>query len=54
MNGQHPQTVAQLTTWLEDTVADWNANPTPFVWGGNERSAACAPNAAISVAAAFL
>ena len=37
LNGQHPQTVAQLITWLEDTVAGWNANPTPFVWDGKRR-----------------
>jgi len=37
LNGQHPQTVAQLITWLEDTVAGWNAKPTPFVWDGKRR-----------------
>jgi hypothetical protein len=37
LNGQHPQTVAQLITWLEDTVAGWNDNPTPFVWAGKRR-----------------
>ena len=37
LNGQHPQSVAQLITWLEDTVAGWNANPTPFVWDGKRR-----------------
>jgi len=31
LNGQHLQTVTQLITWLEDTVA---AHPTPFVWTG--------------------
>src|SRR5215207_5703104 len=34
LRGQHPNTVKELITWLEDTVAGWNANPTPFVWDG--------------------
>jgi hypothetical protein len=37
LRGQHPQTVAELITWLEDTVAGWNAAPTPFVWDGKRR-----------------
>jgi DDE superfamily endonuclease len=32
--GQHPQTAAEVIAWLEETVAGWNARPTPFVWGG--------------------
>jgi hypothetical protein len=32
--GQHPQRAAEIITWLEDTVAGWNAAPTPFVWDG--------------------
>jgi hypothetical protein len=32
--GQHPQTAEEVITWLEDTVAGWNAAPTPFVWHG--------------------
>jgi hypothetical protein len=32
--GQHPQSAAELIGWLEDTVAAWNADPTPFTWGG--------------------
>jgi len=32
--GQHPQTVEELKTWLAETVAGWNADPTPFEWGG--------------------
>src|SRR5207245_554616 len=38
LNGQHPQTVAQLIMWLEDAVLGWNANPTPFVWDGKRRA----------------
>lgn len=32
--GQHPQTPAQIITWLEETVTGWNAQPTPFTWHG--------------------
>ena len=32
--GHHPQSQEDLITWLEATVAGWNANPTPFVWHG--------------------
>jgi hypothetical protein len=34
LGGQHPQTPDQLITWLEATVAGWNAAPTPFTWHG--------------------
>jgi hypothetical protein len=34
LSGQHPQTPAQIITWLEETVAGWNAAPTPFTWHG--------------------
>lgn len=37
LRGQHPHTVAELITWLEDTVTGWNAAPTPFVWDGKRR-----------------
>jgi hypothetical protein len=36
--GQHPQTQEQVMGWLGEAVAGWNADPTPFVWGG-ERAA---------------
>jgi hypothetical protein len=32
--GQHPQTPLQISDWLEATARGWNADPTPFVWGG--------------------
>lgn len=32
--GQHPQTPKEIIGWLEETVAGWNAEPTPFVWEG--------------------
>lgn len=34
LSGQHPQQAQELIDWLEQTVAGWNADPTPFVWGG--------------------
>ena len=34
LDGQHPRSQAELITWLDDTVAGWNAAPTPFVWHG--------------------
>jgi len=27
----------QVIDWLEQTVAGWNQNPTPFVWNGKRR-----------------
>jgi transposase len=35
--GQHPRTAPEIIMWLEDTVAGWNAEPTPFVWDGKRR-----------------
>jgi hypothetical protein len=35
--GQHPHSAEELIGWLEDTVAGWNAYPTPFVWDGKRR-----------------
>jgi hypothetical protein len=37
LDGQHPRSAAELIGWLEDTVAAWNADPTPFAWGGKRR-----------------
>src|SRR5262249_51101620 len=34
--GQHPQTPDQLITWLEQSVAGWNAAPTPLQRNGPE------------------
>lgn len=34
LDGQHPETSAELMTWLAAEVRGWNADPTPFVWGG--------------------
>jgi transposase len=37
LSGQHPATAQEIIMWLEDTVAGWNAAPTPFVWDGPRR-----------------
>ena len=34
LQGHHPQSQDDLITWLDDTVAGWNASPTPFTWHG--------------------
>ncbi len=34
LGGQHPQTADQLMAWLAEAVTGWNADPTPFEWGG--------------------
>ena len=36
--GQHPQSQAEVITWLDDTVAGWNQHPTPFVWAGKRQA----------------
>jgi transposase len=34
VDGQHPQAPEEIMAWLEATARGWNAQPTPFVWGG--------------------
>ncbi len=34
LDGQHPQTPDEIIGWLAAAARGWNANPTPFVWGG--------------------
>ena len=34
LEGHHPQSQDELIAWLDDTVAGWNAHPTPFTWHG--------------------
>jgi hypothetical protein len=34
LDGQHPETSAQLREWLAAEVRGWNAHPTAFIWGG--------------------
>ena len=36
--GQHPQAAHEIIQWLEETVAGWNAAPTPFIWDGKRRA----------------
>jgi hypothetical protein len=36
--GQHPQSPAEIIAWLEATARGWNADPTPFVWGGKRQT----------------
>jgi hypothetical protein len=37
LSGQHPQSSAEIIAWLEETVAGWNEEPTPFIWDGKRR-----------------
>jgi hypothetical protein len=37
LSGQHPQSPEEIITWLEDTVAAWNEDPTPFTSGGKRK-----------------
>jgi hypothetical protein len=34
LQGQSPETPADIMRWLEDVAAGWNKDPTPFIWGG--------------------
>jgi hypothetical protein len=34
LDGQHPRTAQEVMAWLREQVAGWNADPTPFEWGG--------------------
>jgi hypothetical protein len=34
LEGQHPTSPQQIIDWWEATARAWNAEPTPFVWGG--------------------
>lgn len=34
LSGQHPRDAEEVKDWLAATVRGWNADPTPFVWGG--------------------
>jgi len=38
LDGQHPTSAQDVMAWLAAAVRGWNADPTPFVWGG-ERAA---------------
>ena len=34
LDGQHPESAAEVMAWLEGAVVGWNRDPTPFEWGG--------------------
>ena len=34
LGGAHPATPAEMVDRFESVAKDWNAAPTPFVWGG--------------------
>jgi hypothetical protein len=34
LNGQNPQSPAEIIAWLEAVARGWNEDPTPFEWGG--------------------
>ena len=34
LKGHTPGSPQEIMTWLEQTARGWNADPTPFVWGG--------------------
>ena len=34
LDGQHPSTPGEVTGWFEAAAGHWNADPTPFAWGG--------------------
>jgi hypothetical protein len=36
--GQTPSSPLEIMTWLEATAHAWNADPTPFEWGGKRRA----------------
>jgi hypothetical protein len=38
LDGQHPKTPDEIIAWLEATGRGWNADPTPFVWGGKRKT----------------
>ena len=37
LDGQHPQSPAEIGTWFQQTAQAWNQQPTPFLWNGKRR-----------------
>jgi hypothetical protein len=37
LDGHHPTSAQEIMDWLAATVRGWNADPTPFVWGGKRQ-----------------
>jgi len=50
LDGQQPQSQDDLITWLDDTVAGWNADPTPSSGMASATSDASALDSVVSVA----
>jgi hypothetical protein len=38
LEGFYPTSVEEMIRWWQDTVASWNADPTPFEWGGKRQA----------------
>lgn len=38
LDGQHPTQPEEIIDWMEATARGWNANPTPFEWGGKRQA----------------
>src|SRR5262252_1612470 len=38
LDGEHPKTPDQIIGWIEATARGWNADPTPFTWGGKRQA----------------
>jgi hypothetical protein len=38
LEGEYPQTPAEMIAWIEATARGWNRDPTPFIWGGKRRA----------------
>ena len=34
LGGYSPQSAREVMAWLAEAVVGWNADPTPFEWGG--------------------
>jgi hypothetical protein len=34
LTGHHPESTQVIKDWLAATIRGWNADPTPFIWGG--------------------
>jgi hypothetical protein len=37
LDGQQPQSPAEIGPWFEQTARNWNRQPTSFVWNGQRR-----------------
>jgi hypothetical protein len=38
LDGHHPTSVEEIIAWLEAAARGWNADPTPFAWGGKRQA----------------